>query len=132
MKYLIAGTGGVGGSMAAFLSLAGKDVTCIARGEHLRKMKDEGLKLKSGLKGEHTLQIDCCTAEDFQGKADVIFVFVSCYSIYSITHLLFLSSHNDTILIPILLFYVTFPLILLFVPCFTFLFGCIYLVGFVS
>lgn len=35
MKYLIAGTGGVGGSIAAFLSLAGKDVTCIARGEHL-------------------------------------------------------------------------------------------------
>ena len=27
MKYLIAGTGGVGGSIAAFLSLAGKDVT---------------------------------------------------------------------------------------------------------
>ena len=35
IKYLIAGTGGVGGSIAAFLSLAGKDVTCIARGEHL-------------------------------------------------------------------------------------------------
>ena len=32
MKYLIAGTGGVGGSIAGFLSLAGKDVTCIARG----------------------------------------------------------------------------------------------------
>ena len=30
MKYLIAGTGGVGGSIAGFLSLAGKDVTCIA------------------------------------------------------------------------------------------------------
>ena len=27
MKYLIAGTGGVGGSIAGFLSLAGKDVT---------------------------------------------------------------------------------------------------------
>ena len=26
MKYLIAGTGGVGGSIAGFLSLAGKDV----------------------------------------------------------------------------------------------------------
>lgn len=29
MKYLIAGTGGVGGSIAGFLSLAGKDVTCM-------------------------------------------------------------------------------------------------------
>ena len=30
LRYLIAGTGGVGGSIAGFLSLAGKDVTCIA------------------------------------------------------------------------------------------------------
>ena len=29
-KYLIVGTGGVGGSIAGFLALAGKDVTCIA------------------------------------------------------------------------------------------------------
>ena len=36
LKYLIAGTGGVGGSIAGFLALAGKDVTCIARGEHRR------------------------------------------------------------------------------------------------
>ena len=28
MKYLIAGTGGVGGSIAGFLSLAGKDLYC--------------------------------------------------------------------------------------------------------
>ena len=31
MKYLVVGTGGVGGSIAGFLALAGKDVTCIAR-----------------------------------------------------------------------------------------------------
>lgn len=30
MKYLIVGTGGVGGSIAGFLALAGKEVTCIA------------------------------------------------------------------------------------------------------
>ena len=39
MKYLIAGTGGVGGSIAGFLSLAGKDVTCIARGAHLQSIQ---------------------------------------------------------------------------------------------
>ena len=44
MKYLIAGTGGVGGSIAAFLSLAGKDVTCIARGEHLTAIREHGLR----------------------------------------------------------------------------------------
>ena len=45
MKYLIAGTGGVGGSIAAFLSLAGKDVTCIARGEHLTAIREHGLRM---------------------------------------------------------------------------------------
>ena len=49
MKYLIAGTGGVGGSIAGFLSLAGKDVTCIARGAHLQAIQTNGLKLKSDL-----------------------------------------------------------------------------------
>ena len=39
MKYLIAGTGGVGGSIAGFLSLAGKDVTCIARGVICKQYK---------------------------------------------------------------------------------------------
>ena len=53
MKYLIAGTGGVGGSIAGFLSLAGKDVTCIARGAHLQAIRTNGLKLKSDLKGAH-------------------------------------------------------------------------------
>ena len=50
MKYLIAGTGGVGGSIAGFLSLAGKDVTCIARGAHLQAIQTNGLKLKSDLR----------------------------------------------------------------------------------
>ena len=54
LKYLIAGTGGVGGSIAAFLSLSGKDVTCIARGEHLAAIRGNGLQLHSDLKGEHS------------------------------------------------------------------------------
>ena len=47
LKYLIAGTGGVGGSIAAFLSLSGKDVTCIARGEHLAAIRGTRLHLHS-------------------------------------------------------------------------------------
>ena len=50
MKYLVVGTGGVGGSIAGFLALAGKDVTCIARGKHLEAIRRNGLHLKSDLK----------------------------------------------------------------------------------
>ena len=132
MKYLIAGTGGVGGSIAAFLSLAGKDVTCIARGEHLKAIQQHGLKLKSGLKGNHTIKMDACTAEEYQGKADVIFVCVKGYSIDSITQLIERASHANTIVIPILNVYGTGPRIQRLVPGVTVLDGCIYIVGFVS
>ncbi len=95
LKYLIAGTGGVGGSIAAFLALAGKDVTCIARGGHLAALRENGLKLHSDLKGEHTLDVPAYTAEEYAAlassadayKADVIFVCVKGYSVDSITEI---------------------------------------------
>ena len=102
LKYLIAGTGGVGGSIAAFLSLSGKDVTCIARGEHLAAIRGNGLQLHSDLKGEHCLKVAAFTAEEFQGKADVIFVCVKGYSVDSITELIRHAAHKDTVVIPIL------------------------------
>ena len=132
LKYLIAGTGGVGGSIAAFLSLSGKDVTCIARGEHLAAIRGNGLQLHSDLKGEHCLKVATFTAEEFQGKADVIFVCVKGYSVDSITELIKRASHERTVVIPILNVYGTGPRIQRLVPGVTVLDGCIYIVGFVS
>ncbi|UYU42009.1 ketopantoate reductase family protein [Bacteroides salyersiae] len=132
MNYLIAGTGGVGGSIAAFLALAGKDVTCIARGAHLEAIQANGLKLKSDLKGNHTIAVKSCTSEEYDGKADVIFVCVKGYSVDSITELIKRAAHEKTIVIPILNVYGTGPRIQRLVPGVTVLDGCIYIVGFVS
>lgn len=132
MNYLIAGTGGVGGSIAAFLALNGKDVTCIARGAHLEAIQNNGLTLKSDLKGNHTIPVKACTAEEYTGKADVIFVCVKGYSVDSITDLIKRASHEKTIVIPILNVYGTGPRIQRLVPGVTVLDGCIYIVGFVS
>lgn len=131
-NYLIAGTGGVGGSIAAFLALAGKNVTCIARGEHLAAIREHGLRLHSDLKGEHTLHVPACTAEEYQDKADVIFVCVKGYSVNSITDLIRRASKPETVVIPILNVYGTGPRIQRLVPGVTVLDGCIYIVGFVS
>ena len=95
-KYLIVGTGGVGGSIAGFLSLAGEDVTCIARGEHLKAIREKGLILKSDLKGEHRLPVKAFTAEEYTDKADVIFVCVKGYSIDSIKEVLEKAAKPDT------------------------------------
>lgn len=131
-KYLIIGTGGVGGSIAGFLALAGKDVTCIARGKHLEAIRKHGLHLKSDLKGEHYLPVKACTAEEYNDKADVVFVCVKGYSIDSIKDVLEKSAHPDTLVIPILNVYGTGPRIGRLVPSVKVLDGCIYIVGFVS
>lgn len=132
MKYLIAGTGGVGGSIAGFLSLAGKDVTCVARGTHLENIQNHGLKLISNLKGTHILPIKACEAENYADKADVIFVCVKGYSIDSILNLIKKASHEKTIVIPILNVYGTGPKLQRLLPGITVLDGCIYIVGFIS
>lgn len=131
-KYLVIGTGGVGGSIAGFLALAGKDVTCIARGKHLEAIRKYGLHLKSDLKGEHYLTVKACTAEEYKDKADVVFVCVKGYSIDSIKDVLEKSARPDTLVIPILNVYGTGPRIGRLVPSVKVLDGCIYIVGFVS
>lgn len=132
MNYLIIGTGGVGGSIAGFLALAGKEVTCIARGKHLENIRNHGLHLKSDLKGEHYLKINAYTTEEYQGKADVIFVCVKGYSIDSVKEVIERASAPHTLVIPILNVYGTGPRIGRLTPEATVLDGCIYIVGFVS
>ena len=46
MKYLIIGAGGTGGVTGYYMKKAGKDVTLIARGEHLKKIQKQGLTLE--------------------------------------------------------------------------------------
>lgn len=132
MKYLIVGTGGVGGSIAGFLALGGLDVTCIARGRHLEAIREYGLHLKSTLKGDCVLPIKACTAEEYDDKADVIFVCVKGYSVESVKDVIRRAAHLDTLVIPILNVYGTGPRIGRLVPHATVLDGCIYIVGYVS
>lgn len=47
MRIAIYGTGGVGGFFGAQLARAGQDVTFIARGEHLRAIRDAGLHVQT-------------------------------------------------------------------------------------
>ena len=47
MRIAIFGTGGVGGYFGGRLAQAGEDVTFIARGEHLRAIKAQGLRVES-------------------------------------------------------------------------------------
>ncbi len=132
-NILIVVTGGVGGSIAGFLALDGHNVTCIARGEHLKSILDNGLHLKSDLKGEHFLNVKACTAEEYNDKPDIIFVCVKGYSLDdSIKSVIEKAAKEDTLVVPILNVYGTGTKISNMVPEVTVLDGCIYIVGFVS
>lgn len=132
MKYLVFGTGGVGGSIAAFLHLSGCDVDCIARGEALEAINRRGLVFHSDVKGEHTLPIKAYGADSYPHKADVIFVTVKGYSIDSIAPSIINCAHKDTVVIPVLNVYGTGARIAANAPGVNVLDGCIYIVGFKS
>lgn len=132
MKYLIIGTGGVGGSIAAFLHLSGCDVDCIARGEALKAINERGLIFHSDVKGEHALPIKAYSADSYPHKADVIFVTVKGYSIDDIGPSIVKCAHKDTVVIPVLNVYGTGARIAANAPGVNVLDGCIYIVGFKS
>lgn len=133
LKYLIVGTGGVGGCITAFLTLACKDVSCIARGEALNVMQKRGMVFHSDMKGEYpNLPVKAYSQEEYNEKADVIFVTVKGYSIDSISEILRKASHEKTVVIPLLNVYGTGQRIKELVPEINVLDGCIYIVGFKS
>jgi 2-dehydropantoate 2-reductase len=48
MRIAVIGAGGVGGAFGAALAKAGADVTFVARGAHLRAMRENGLRIEGG------------------------------------------------------------------------------------
>lgn len=103
MRYLIIGTGGTGGCIGGYLASGGKDVTFIARGAHLKAIKEKGLIVHSSLKGEISVKnVKAYDGEEEFGKFDVIFVCVKGYSLYDAIPTIKKASHAKTIVIPIL------------------------------
>jgi len=103
MRYLIIGAGGTGGCIGGYLASSGKDVTFMARGAHLKAIKEKGLIVHSTRKGEINLaNVKACDANEEFGKFDVIFVCVKGYSLYNTIPTIKKASHAKTIVIPIL------------------------------
>ena len=65
MKYAVMGTGGTGGCIGGYLAAAGRDVDLIARGEHLKAIKQNGLTVESSDRG--IIHIQTGPVEDTQG-----------------------------------------------------------------
>ncbi len=102
MKFVIFGIGGIGGTLGSFLTLNGEDVTLIARGAHLEKIRCDGLKVTSDLKGELRVPVKACTAEEYDDKADVVILCIKSYALDGAIAFLKKACTPDTIVLHVL------------------------------
>src|SRR5512138_2540502 len=81
LRIAISGTRGVGGYLGGRLAQAGEDVTFIARGEHLRTSKANGLKVDS-TSGDFTIY-PAKAADDVNeiGAVDLVIVGVKAWQV---------------------------------------------------
>lgn len=79
MRFLIAGTGGVGGYFGGKLARGGHDVWFLARGNHLEAMRKSGLRIRSSA-GEWTVPPGSAT--DDPSKAGAVDVVLFCVKSY--------------------------------------------------
>ena len=130
MKYLVIGAGGTGGSIGAYMTEAGKDVTLIARGEHLKKMQKHGLNMETTKKGNYTVHpIKATDMEHYEEQPDIIFVCVKGYSLEETIPFIRRVAKESTIVIPILNIYGTGSRMQEQLPELLVTDGCIYIAG---
>jgi 2-dehydropantoate 2-reductase len=81
MRIAVFGTGGVGGYFGGRLAQAGEDVTFIARGEHLRAIQTNGLKVDS-LNGDFVIHPAKATDDVAEvGAVDLVIVGVKAWQV---------------------------------------------------
>ena len=130
MKYLVIGAGGTGGSIGAYMTEAGKDVTLIARGEHLKKMQERGLYMETTKKGNYSVNpIKATDMEHYNEQPDIIFVCVKGYSLEDTIPFIRRVAKESTIVIPILNIYGTGGRMQEQLPELLVTDGCIYIAG---
>ena len=130
MKFCIFGAGGTGGTLAAYLAMAGNDVTVVARGAHLAAIQAQGLTLQTNHRG--TVQvagIKACTTENYDDVPDVLFVCVKYYNIEDAIAFAKAKMTPQTLIVPVLNVFGTGGVMQEQLPELTCLDGCIYVMS---
>ena len=127
MKYCVIGAGGTGGCIAAYMARAGKDVTVIARGGHLEKIRSQGIRLETVQGTEVVSPVRAHEMSSYRDKPDVVFVCVKEYSLDSVVPFIRNVSKKDTIVIPVLNLYGTGARLQKELPGLLVADGCIYI-----
>lgn len=134
MKYCVIGAGGTGGCIAAYMLRAGKDVTVIARGAHLERIRRQGIRLETDQGTETVSPVPAYEMGEYTercreasaGGPDVIFVCVKGYSLDGVIPFIRETAKSNTIVIPILNLYGTGAALQKELPGLLVTDGCIY------
>lgn len=132
LNYLIIGAGGTGSAIGMALLKAGKNVTFIARGAHLKAMQENGLQIETPEESLLFFPVQVCTMEEYQGTPDVIFVCVKGYSLEETISFIRRIADKDTVVIPILNIYGTGERMQKDLPGILVTDGCIYVAAHVA
>ncbi|WP_104201649.1 2-dehydropantoate 2-reductase [Billgrantia saliphila] len=101
MKFVIMGSGGVGGYFGARLAEAGEDVTFVARGEHLTTMQRDGLRVSS-IKGDvHLASVKATDDPASVGVADCVIVAVKAWQVREAAEAIRPMVGPDTMVLPL-------------------------------
>jgi len=79
MKIAVIGAGGVGGYFGGRLAQAGEDVHFIARGEHLRAMRERGLRVRS-VRGDFEIRVQATDDPKEVGPCDHVLFCVKSFA----------------------------------------------------
>jgi 2-dehydropantoate 2-reductase len=101
MKIGIIGAGGVGGYFGGKLALSGYDVTFVARGEHLRALKENGLTVKS-IYGDFKIEsVNAAERIEDLKNTDLILICVKAWQVKDIAKKLKPVVNENTVVIPL-------------------------------
>jgi 2-dehydropantoate 2-reductase len=79
MRVAVVGAGGVGGYFGGMLARAGHEVTYLARGEHLKAIQENGLRVESELDGTFTAPGQALSDPAEAGEQDLVLYAVKMY-----------------------------------------------------
>jgi len=95
MRICIYGAGAIGGYVGAQMALAGADVSLVARGAHLKAMRENGLRLRIGDE-ERVARVACTDDPAELGPQDCVFVALKAHSIPGVVDQMQSLLANDT------------------------------------
>jgi 2-dehydropantoate 2-reductase len=100
VKIAVYGAGGVGGYFGARLAAAGNEVHFIARGAHLRAMREHGLKVESGAGNVHLARPNAHEDPAAIGPVDIVMFAVKLGDVESVARKMKPLLHERTLVIP--------------------------------